>query len=216
MSLRSEREPLRGLYAITSQALCASPAQLTAGVAAALAGGARLIQYRDKLGDAAQHRDYARRLLRLCRDAGARFIVNDDMQLAADIGADGVHLGKSDGGIAAARALLGPGAIIGVSCSGDLARALAAQQDGADYVAFGRFYDSNTKPDAPATGIELLWRARAELRLPICAIGGVTPDNAAPLLDAGADLIAAVDGVFGAADIAAAARRYAALFAPAR
>jgi len=208
----SQQTVLRGLYAITSAALCQDPQRLAAGVAAAIAGGARLIQYRDKASDAAQRRLNARHLAQLCRQAGVRFIVNDDMQLAADARADGVHLGKSDGDVSAARALLGAGALIGVSCSGDLQRALAAQDQGADYVAFGRFFDSRTKPDAPATDIGLLHRARAQLRLPICAIGGVTPDNGAPLLAAGADLIAAVDGVFGAPDIEAAARRYAALF----
>lgn len=203
---------LRGLYAITSQAICDSPARLEAGVAAAITGGARLIQYRDKRSDAATRLVNARQLRQRCRDAGVRFIVNDDMQLAAEVEADGVHLGKSDGSIAVARALLGDGVLIGVSCSGDLARALAAQQQGADYVAFGRFYDSNTKPDAPLASVEVLREARAQLRLAIVAIGGVTPDNAAPLLAAGADLIAAVDGVFGAADVEAAARRYAVLF----
>jgi thiamine-phosphate pyrophosphorylase len=204
---------LRGLYAITSQAICDNPQRLESGVAAAIAGGARLIQYRDKLSDAATRLAHARRLRRLCRDAGVLFVVNDDMRMAADVEADGVHLGKTDGAIEAARALLGNGVIIGVSCSGDPQRALAAQQQGADYVAFGRFFDSNTKPDAPPTSIDVLHQVRAQLRLPICAIGGVTPDNGAPLLEAGADMIAAVDGVFGAADIAAAARRYAALFA---
>ena len=144
---------LRGLYAITSQAICDSPARLEAGVAAAIAGGARLIQYRDKRSDAATRIANARQLRQRCRDAGVVFIVNDDMQLAAEVEADGVHLGKSDGSIAAARALLGDGVLIGVSCSGDLARALTAQQQGADYVAFGRFYDSNTKPDAPLAAL---------------------------------------------------------------
>ncbi|WP_428310895.1 thiamine phosphate synthase [Hydrocarboniphaga sp.] len=206
------KRELRGLYAITSQAVCDSPSRLEAGVAAAIAGGARLIQYRDKLGDAATRLANAQPLRQRCRDAGVLFIVNDDMQLAAAVEADGVHLGKSDGSIAAARARLGDGVLIGVSCSGDLARARAAQQQGADYVAFGRFYDSQTKPDAPPASIEVLREARAQLHLPIVAIGGITPDNAAPLLAAGADMIAAVDGVFGAADIEAAAQRYAALF----
>lgn len=206
------RTGLRGLYAITSQALCQSPQRLDAGVAAAIAGGARLIQYRDKTGDAATRFANAGRLRRRCRDAGALFIVNDDMHLAADVGADGVHLGQTDGAIEAARALLGSGVLIGVSCSGDLQRALTAQQQGADYVAFGRFYDSSTKPDAPQASIAVLREARTRLPLPICAIGGITPGNAAALLAAGADLIAAVDGVFGAADIEAAARRYAVLF----
>lgn len=206
---------LRGLYAITSGDLCAYPARLRNAVHAALRGGAVLIQYRDKSGDAATRRRNARELLALCHGQGARLIVNDDLELAEAIRADGVHLGARDGSIAEARSRLGPAALLGASCGPSLARGEAAIAAGASYVAFGRFFDSRTKPDAPRATLELLAQARSALTAPICAIGGVTSANAPALLAHGADLIAAVDGVFGHADpvhIEAAARAYAVLF----
>ena len=203
---------LSGLYAVTSEAVCEDPQRLVSAVAAALAGGARLIQYRDKRASAEQREERAKRLQRLCHDAGAALIINDDTELALRSGADGVHLGASDGAIRNARLRLGPRAIIGRSCSGSLERAQAAAAEGASYVAFGRFFASKTKPDAPPASLELLDAARAALALPICVIGGLTADNAGPLRARGADLIAAVDGVFGAPDIEAAARGYLKLF----
>ncbi|MGH8540639.1 MAG: thiamine phosphate synthase [Stenotrophobium sp.] len=204
---------LRGLYAVTSESVCRSPETLLAAVAAALAGDAALIQYRDKRNDAAARARNAQALLGLCREHGALLIINDDVELAYAIGADGVHIGAADAPLAQARARLGAAAIIGVSCANSLPRALAAQAGGADYAAFGRFFPSRTKPDAPPATLELLAQARPQLRIPICAIGGVTPDNAAPLIATGADMIAAVEGVFGAEDIEAAARAYVRLFA---
>lgn len=203
---------LRGVYAITSAAVCASDAQLFAAVTAALDGGAALIQYRDKTAsEPARHRRAAR-LHALCQAHAVPLIVNDSIALAAAVGADGVHLGANDGAIAAARATLGPEVIIGRSCGPSLARAHAAQAEGADYLAFGRYYPSATKPSAPAAAIEDLRVAARELQRPICAIGGIRPDNAAPLIAAGAAMIAAVEGIFAAADIAAATRAYARLF----
>jgi thiamine-phosphate pyrophosphorylase len=203
---------LRGLYAVTPAALCRQPPRLGAAVAAALTGGARLIQYRDKDGDAAAREALARELLVLCRARGARLIVNDDVALAAKVGADGVHLGQADVPLREARRRLGDAALIGVSCGNRLDRAVAAQEGGASYVAFGRFFPSRTKPEAPPAELALLREARAALRLPLCAIGGITPANAAAVIGAGADLVAAVDGVFGALDVTAAARAYARLF----
>lgn len=203
---------LRGLYAVTSATLCREPARLTAAVEAALSGGARLIQYRDKEADAATRRRMAQALLGLCRARGAGLIVNDDVDLALAIGADGVHLGAADLPLREARRRLGDHALIGVSCANVLERALVAQDEGASYVAFGRFFPSRTKPQAPQAEPTLLRQARAKLRLPICAIGGLTPANARGLIEAGADLIAAVEGVFGAGDVASAARAYARLF----
>jgi thiamine-phosphate pyrophosphorylase len=206
---------LRGLYAITPQALCAQPQRLLAAAAAALRGGAVLLQYRDKLSGGESRVALARALLDLCRRHGARLIVNDDPRLAAQIGADGVHLGAADESIAAARAALAAQALVGASCGPSLERAHLAQAAGVDYVAFGRFYVSRTKPQAPAAEIAVLRAARAELAVPICAIGGITPANAAPLIAAGADLIAAVEGVFGdprPAAVEATARAYTALF----
>lgn len=206
------KSPLRGLYAITSAALCRTPDALPPAVEAALAGGARLVQYRDKEGDAAQRRANARRLLERCRAHHALFIVNDDVELALAIGADGVHLGTADLPLRDARRRLGGLATIGVSCANVLERAVAAQDEGASYVAFGRFFASRTKPDAPPAGLALLREARARLHVPICAIGGITPANGAALVEAGAGMLAAVEGVFGVSDIAGAARAYARLF----
>lgn len=206
------RNGLRGLYAITSEAICRSPGALIAAAAEALAGGARLLQYRDKWNDPATRLRQAHALRGLCHQQGALLIINDDPALAEAADADGVHLGASDAPLAAARARLGADAIIGVSCSNSLERARAAAAAGASYIAFGRYFDSQTKPDAPQAGIELLRQARAELALPICVIGGLTPANAGPLVAAGADLVAAVEGIFGQADVTAAAREYSRLF----
>ncbi len=205
---------LRGLYAITSEAICADTATLLAAVEDALAGGARLLQYRDKWNDAARRAQNAHVLLGLCHEHGALFIINDDVELALACGADGVHVGNTDASLASARNRLGAQAVIGVSCAGSIERALAAQAGGASYVAFGRFFDSRTKPNAPGAEPGLLNTARPQLRIPVCAIGGVTPHNAGDLITRGADMVAAVDGVFAASDIEAAARDYSKLFQP--
>jgi thiamine-phosphate pyrophosphorylase len=209
------RNELSGLYAITSRTVCADASTLAAAVEAALRGGAVLIQYRDKQADAAARLANARTLADLCRAYRARLIVNDDVALAEAAGAAGVHLGAGDGSLATARARLGPQAIIGASCGPHLERALAAVAAGASYVAFGRFFDSNTKPDAPQAHPDVLRAARAQLSVPICAIGGVTAGNGAQLLAAGANLLAAIEGVFGTpapADVERAARAYSRLF----
>jgi thiamine-phosphate pyrophosphorylase len=206
------KSPLRGLYAITSATLCRAPEALVPAVEAALAGGARLVQYRDKDGEAAQRRRNASLLLARCRARNALFIVNDDVELALAIGADGVHLGKGDLPLRDARRRLGGLATIGVSCANVLQRAIEAQDAGASYVAFGRFFASRTKPDAPQAEPALLREARARLHVPICAIGGITPANGAGLVEAGASMLAAVEGVFGMSDITGAARAYARLF----
>ena len=203
---------LRGLYAITSPTLCRAPRQLSQAVEAALQGGAQLIQYRDKEADAQQRHHTGKGLLSLCRAHGAKLIVNDDVELALALGADGVHLGAGDLPLREARLRLGNSAIVGVSCANVLQRAMAAQDEGASYVAFGRFFPSLTKPDAPQAEVALLRQARAQLRIPICAIGGLTPANARPLIEAGADLVAAVEAVFGAQNITGAARAFARLF----
>jgi len=197
--------PPRGLYAITPDETDTS--RLLARVQTVLAAGATWLQYRNKAADAALREAQARQLLPLCRRHGVPLIVNDDWRLAAAIGADGVHLGEEDGDIAAARAALGDAAILGASCYDDLALARQAAASGASYVAFGAFFPSPTKPNARRATLDLL-RASAPLRLPRVAIGGITPDNARPLVDAGADLLAVISGVFDAADPAAAARAY--------
>jgi len=207
MSKRS----LRGLYAIADTGLVPA-AKLIPCADALLRGGAALLQYRDKQGDGGQRRQQAAALSRLCHEYGRPFMVNDDPELAAMIGADGVHLGQDDGSIASARTLLGPGAIIGLSCYNSLERAIAAESQGADYVAFGRFFPSVTKPGAVSAPVVLLHQARAALHVPIVAIGGITPTNGALLLEAGADMLAAIHGLIGQADPAAAARAYSCLF----
>lgn len=204
---------LRGLYAITSEAICRAPGGPGVAVAQAIAGGARVVQYRDKWNEPVDREGHARALLALCRAHGALLVVNDDADLAARIGADGVHLGQQDASVAQARARCGAHSIIGVSCSGSVDRALKAASQGANYVAFGRFFPSRTKPDAPPADVAALRLARAQLSIPICAIGGITPQTAPTLISAGADLIAAVDGIFGASDPEAAARAYASCFA---
>lgn len=202
---------LRGLYVITDATL--QPAQqLAERVAQAIEGGARLVQYRDKSTDQALRLRQARALAGLCRAAGIPLIINDDMELAADSGADGVHLGRDDADPAAARRRLGAGAIIGLSCYDQWERALRAPDQGVDYVAFGRFFPSRTKPLAVQASLDLIRRAKQQLALPVVAIGGITPENGARLVAAGADILAVVQGVFAAPDIRQAASAYAALF----
>jgi len=203
--------PADGLYAITDSTLI-PPGQLTSCVARAIAGGAAVIQYRNKQAPDHERYSEAAALATLCRQHKIPLIINDDAQLAAAVAASGVHLGRTDPPIRQTRERLGPRAIIGVSCYNDLERAIAAAQAGADYVAFGRFFPSHSKPDAPPAGTAVLSRAHRQLDLPIVAIGGITPDNGQPLLAAGANLLAAIHGVFGQPDIRAAAAQYAELF----
>ena len=199
--------PPRGLFAITD----GPRPDLRAAVERALEGGAVIVQYRDKSGEGERRRAEAADLLTVCHRFGVPLIVNDDVELAATIGADGVHLGEHDGDIAAARTRLGPTAIIGVSCYDSLDRARQLAGAGADYLAFGAFFPSPTKPQARRAHADLLRDAKA-LGLPLVAIGGITPDNAQPLIEAGADFVAAISGVFATADPSAATRRYANLF----
>ena len=191
----NHRFPVQGLYVITRETEDSLDDWL-AGVAAAIRGGAAVVQYRakaprDPVGEAAA-------LLDLCRSAAIPLIINDDVELAAMIGADGVHLGREDGSLAAARKRLGADAIIGMSCYDSLERALDATAASADYVAFGRFFPSATKPQAPRARLETLQAARDKLTIPLVAIGGITADNGQPLVEAGADLLAVIEGVFSA------------------
>lgn len=185
--------PTRGLYAIT-QTEHKSLDTIVSEVTAALKGGAVVIQYRDKNPDDAEA--LAKTLLRVCHRYDAPLIINDDIALAAKIGADGVHLGRDDGSVDHAREQLGDDAIIGVSCYDDLDKALKMQDLGVDYVAFGRFFPSSSKPLASPAHIETLLQARQAIDIPIVAIGGILPDNGEQLLTAGADLLAVIGGVF--------------------
>ena len=191
---------LHGLYVLTNESLT-PPDQLLAAVAEAIAGGSRIIQYRDKSSSPATRMQQARQLRQLCNDTNTVLIINDDIALARDCHADGVHLGKDDAAIDEARAQLGAGRIIGVSCYNDLRRAIEAEQAGADYVAFGSFYASEIKPDAVQADLQLLEQAKEQLHIPIVAIGGISADNAAQLIGAGADMLAVISAVFAQADI---------------
>ena len=203
--------PRHGLYAITSAA-DTDPARLAARVRAAIDGGAAMIQYRAKDRTSSDRCTDAALLLDLCRARQVPLIVNDDPALAADVGADGVHVGRDDGDVRSARRIVGDRCIVGVSCYDRLDLALAAAGEGASYVAFGSFFASPTKPHAVPAPIRLLSDAREKIGLPIVAIGGITARNGAALIDAGADFIAAIDGVFGGDDVEHAARGYVALF----
>lgn len=204
------RPVLRGLYAITPEGL-ALPV-LLARVEAALSGGVAFVQYRDKLAGPQQRAEIASLLLALCHRFGAHLIVNDDLALALAIDADGVHLGGTDGDLRAARQALPAGKLLGASCYADFAQARSAVAAGADYVAFGAVYPSPTKPFAQRAPLSLIARGRAELPVAVCAIGGVTVDNAQPLLAAGADLLAVITDLFEAPDIACRASVYQQLF----
>jgi thiamine-phosphate pyrophosphorylase len=204
---RSTKIPARGVYAITD-----GPRQtLIDDVEQALAGGISMLQYRDKTNDHARRRAEASALLDACHRRRVPMLINDDVDLAMEVRADGVHLGEDDAAIGDARAKLGSSAIIGVSCYDSIDRARDCAALGADYLAFGSFFASPTKPNARRATPALLASARA-LQLPLVAIGGITPDNALALLNAGADFIAVVSGIFSADDIKRAAQRYVALF----
>jgi thiamine-phosphate pyrophosphorylase len=210
-----EETRLHGLYVVTDSGLIA-PGRLVDAVAAAIRGGARVVQYRDKSDDARRRRAEAGALAALCRERNVLFIVNDDVELAAAVRAGGVHLGRDDPAVAPARAALGERAVIGVSCYNDLERARRLAGEGADYLAFGRFFPSPTKPAAVQAPPDLLGRARAAGLGPLVAIGGITPANAPGLIAAGADMVAVIHGVFGQPDIEAAARAFSTLFHTAR
>ncbi|AKJ98046.1 thiamine-phosphate pyrophosphorylase [Pseudomonas chlororaphis] len=205
---------LRGLYAITDGQLLAG--KFLAYVEAALEGGVALLQYRDKSSDEARRLREAEALRNLCERYNTQLIINDDAELAARLGV-GVHLGQTDGPLAPVRALLGSKAIIGSTCHASLELAEQAAAEGASYVAFGRFFSSTTKPGAPGAPLELLAQAHARLHVPVCAIGGITLDNAAPLVAHGVDLLAVVHGLFGAdssAEVTRHARAFNALLQP--
>ena len=201
---------LRGLYAITPEQ--ADRARLLADIDAALRGGCRIVQYRDKTSLPAERVARARLLRELTRRHQATLLINDDLALSHLVDADGVHLGADDGNLVAARAILGPGKILGASCYARFATAQAAAQAGADYVAFGAVFPSPTKPNAPRAGLELFSQANAQLSVTNCAIGGITLDQAAQLIAAGAGMLAVITDLFSAPDITARAAAYQRLF----
>lgn len=190
---------IKGVYAITPQT--SDTDDLVARVDAALKGGVRLFQYRNKSSSYSLKRTQSAALVKCIRGYGGCLIMNDDPQLAVDVGADGVHIGVSDGSIEHARSIIGKDRILGVSCYNELARAHVAQIAGADYVAFGSFFPSATKPGAVRAGPDLLRRASVELSVPIVAIGGIESCNARQLVEAGADALAILSALFNAEDV---------------
>ncbi|RLJ68404.1 thiamine phosphate synthase [Sulfurisoma sediminicola] len=201
---------LRGLYAVT-------PAdnllpRLSALVGLALEGGARLVQYRNKEAPMPLKRSQAAELLRICHAHDARLIVNDDVWLAIEIGADGVHLGRDDADPVMARQALGPKRLLGVSCYDDVERAVAAEAAGADYVAIGSMFPSATKPNATRAPLELITEIKRRVKVPVAAIGGIKLENAPAVLAAGADMVAVVSDLFDAMDIKGRAAAFQKLF----
>lgn len=196
------------LYAITDSQLTPGDALFTS-VAAALKGGCKLVQYRDKSSDSARRQYEAKTLLGLCNQYQAQLIINDDVPLAKEVGAHGVHLGQDDASPVAARIILGNSAVIGVTCHDSLEFAHKAIKDSANYIAFGRFFPSSTKPDARPAPISLISEARAQFgNTPIVVIGGITLANGKQLLDAGADMLAVCHDLFAAQNIAAQTQKF--------
>ncbi len=203
---------MQGLYLVTPN--WDDTDQLLAVTEQALRAGVALLQYRHKDASPALRRIQGGALRELCHQYGVPFLVNDHVALCRELGADGVHLGGTDAPLAEVRAMLGPNKLIGASCYGELARAQAAQAAGASYVAFGGFYPSRVKQYAVTTRPDILRHAREAIGLPLCVIGGMTPDNAAPLVAAGAHLVAAISSVYLADDAAAAVREFQTIIGP--
>ena len=206
MSERKHAGLLHGLYVIADSSL----EHLADKVEQALQGGVELVQIRDKRPQPDVMEIKA--IAELCRQHQVPLLINDDIALALEVGANGVHLGQSDTSLIEARQRLGENAIIGITCHDQLELAKQAEAGGADYVAFGRFFPSQSKPAAPPASIEVLQQAKQQLHRPIVAIGGITPDNGASLIQAGADMLAVIQGVFGQNDITAAAKKFNQLF----
>ena len=205
-----ERSALRGLYAITPDDNLLP--RLSALVGSALAGGVKLVQYRNKFAPAPLKRAQAAEMLRICRAADAKLIINDDLWLAVEIGADGVHLGREDGDIRMARQALGPKRLLGVSCYDSLERAEQAAAEGADYLGIGSVFASVTKPEATRASLELLDEVKRRLDIPVAAIGGITLNNVKQVIDAGADMVAVITDLFNTMNIQERAAAYQKLF----
>lgn len=198
--MHTQAQNLTGIYGITDD-LLTPPSMLLEKVRHALQGGISILQYRSKTSAKEAQQLQVEQLLQLCRANGVPLIINDDVNLCRASGADGVHLGKGDGIVDEARTILGDSAIIGVTCHDDIQRAQQAEQAGADYVAFGRFFSSQTKPEASAADVSLLAEARERLGVPIVAIGGINAENGASLIAQGADMLAVIHSLFSGDDI---------------
>lgn len=204
---------LSGLYALTPDDNLLP--RLSALVESALKGGVKWVQYRNKIAPKALQRAQAAELLRICRAHGAKLIVNDDIWLAIEIGADGAHIGRDDlpgGSLTTAREALGSKRILGVSCYDDLARAEVAVDAGADYIAIGSVFASASKPDAARASLDLVTEAKQRFKVPVCAIGGITVKNAPQVLQAGADMLAVLSDLFDAMNIQKQAEHFRHLF----
>ena len=198
----NKTERLKGLYVITDRPMCLERSMsVDKLVALAISGGARIIQYRNKQSPSAVRLYEAAILAKLCKQLDAIFIINDDVDIALEVDADGVHLGQED-----------LNKIIGITCHNDLQLAREAEQASADYVALGRFFGSSSKPSAPPASLDTLHQAVNELSIPVCAIGGITPENAPKLIEYGAHMLAVINGVFGTWNVTQAAKAYTKLF----
>jgi thiamine-phosphate pyrophosphorylase len=191
---------LKGLYAITDQQLIPEE-DFSESVEATLQGGTRIIQYRDKSNDQNKRLLQASLLRALCHQYQAICIINDDIELAKAVNAHGVHLGKDDFSLTIARQVLGENAIIGVSCYNDLNLAREAENNNADYVAFGAIFSSATKPEANVAGLDIITKAKQQLSIPVCSIGGITQENIQQVIQQGADMAAVISGIFSADNI---------------
>ncbi|MFT0213430.1 thiamine phosphate synthase [Pseudomonas sp. F1_0610] len=204
---------IQGLYAITDSQLLQD--RLLSYCEAALKGGVQLLQYRDKGTDHEQRYREASELALLCNKYNAQLIINDDLILACKIANVGLHLGQKDGSLIQARDMLGKQAIIGATCHASLDLAYTAKAQGASYLAFGRFFPSQTKPDAPSANIDLLTQAKAQFALPLVAIGGITLQNAPSLISQGANALAVIHALFAqptAAQVQHCAEQFSLLF----
>jgi thiamine-phosphate pyrophosphorylase len=202
---------MKGLYLVTPD--WDDTGRLVASTEAGLRGGAALVQYRHKSADAALRMEQAAALLALCRRYGRPFIVNDHVDLCLGLDADGIHVGGTDVSVAEVRALVGPDRIVGASCYGSMELARAAHSAGASYVAFGGFYPSRVKKYEVSTPASIVAQAKAEIPLPSVVIGGMSQENAVPLIANGADMVAAISSVYNSDDPERSARAFSALFA---
>lgn len=200
-------QELKGLYVIADTA-CIGVDDIVSKTEEVLSAGVKIIQYRDKVSTPKDRQKIAKSLRTLTQDHKSILLINDDAPLAASINADGVHLGKDDVSIQNARKILGKHKIIGASCYASYTNAQPAIQASADYIAFGSFFPSPTKPNAPRAKFELLQQAKRDHNIPVCAIGGITPDNATSVIAAGADMIAVISAVFNASSPKLAVQEY--------
>ncbi len=192
---------LSGLYGITESTLMPDDSTLISYTEKAIKGGMAIVQYRCKNTSFEKQRYQASLLLKLCRLYNIPLLINDNVELAKEIHADGVHIGQNDMPLQEARKMLGSDAIIGITCGSSLQMAIEAENNGANYVAFGRFFPSKTKPEAIPAPLSVLTKAKEQCRLPVVAIGGITPENCTQVLQAGADILAVANGLFATLNI---------------